>query len=262
MNRAKFHADTLYSEIDAWFEKHPYGVYGEYEPGPPEEYVFKVRFLEHVPATWSVLLGDFAHNARSALDHLAYLIVLDNNGGKDEWTQFPICVAPWEWASQQKKCIGNASERHKAIIETFQPYQRRDLYGFYSIWGAIEDPFAILNRISNIDKHIVLNPTPAVIRSIGYDIESVNDIDSVGNMDIRTEALVDGGDLIRVGIVSNGPAPELKIDRHETLEIRIQYRVELGKDAYTIINVPLKDSLDEILVRLGRILQIFVSEFR
>lgn len=64
------HAHTLERAVDAWFGGHPYGVFGEYQPGPPEQYVFKVRFLDPIPPTWAITLGDFAHNARSALDHL------------------------------------------------------------------------------------------------------------------------------------------------------------------------------------------------
>jgi hypothetical protein len=134
------HADTLKRAIDLWLAAHPYGVYGEYQPGPPEQYVFKVRFLDPIPPTWAITLGDFAHNARSALDHLAYIVVLANNAGQDEWTQFPIVLSPWEWEVQAERMIGNASDRHKEIIESFQPYHRRDLYGHHSVWGRSTTP--------------------------------------------------------------------------------------------------------------------------
>jgi hypothetical protein len=262
LNRAQAHAEALEREASAWFHDHPYGVIGEYHPGEPEQYVFKVRFLEPVPPSWAITLGDFAHNARSALDHLAYVVVLANNGGRDEWTQFPIVLAPCEWAKQAKICIGNASDRHKGIIETFQPYHRRDLHGWHSIWSAIDDPLAILNRLSNVDKHRVLNATPATIRSIGYDLEPVADIESIGSSEVPFDVLIDGADMLRVNIVSNGPNPELKLKRSETVEIRVQNRVDLGKDSYTLQNVPLKESLDAILSRLREIFEVFVGEFR
>ena len=121
------HADAVKQSIDRWLADRPYGVYGEYQPGPPEQYVFKVRFLDPIPPTWAITLGDFAHNALAALDHLAYVVVLAANGG-DEWTQFPIVLSPCEWQPQAERMIGNASDRHKEVIELFQPYHRLDLW--------------------------------------------------------------------------------------------------------------------------------------
>lgn len=53
LNRAQEHAEALNVEIDAWLDRHPYEVFGEYEPGPPEKYVFRVRFFQDIPATWA-----------------------------------------------------------------------------------------------------------------------------------------------------------------------------------------------------------------
>jgi hypothetical protein len=262
LNRAQAHAEALYAEVDAWFIRHPYEVFGEYEPGPPEHYVFKARFLEPVPSHWGIILGDFAHNARAALDHLAYQLVMLGNGGRhEERTQFPIVVCPFQWRTRPKSLKG-ASDRHIAIIEAFQPYHRQDLYGWYSVWGAIEDPLAILNRLSNVDKHVVLNATPATIQSIGWETHIVRDIDTVGESEAPMGVLVDDGVMLRVDIVSSGPNPELKLNRSEKVEIRVQHRVDLGPDSYTLLNVPLKESVDAILSRLREIFKVFVGEFR
>ena len=211
LNRAREHADDLRTEIDAWFARHPYEVYGNYEPGPPEQYVFRVRFMEPVPPTWAITLGDFAHNARSALDHLAYVVVMENNGGMDEWTQFPIVLAPCDWPKESIRGIGNASERHRGIIESFQPYHHPDLWGWKHGMAAIQDPLALLNRLSNTDKHRVLHATPAAIRSIGWDFDLVRDVESVGDHEIPFDFLFDGEVLMRANIVSNGPNPEVRL---------------------------------------------------
>jgi hypothetical protein len=256
------HARTLEQAVDEWFSRHPYGVFGQYEPGPPEQYVFKVRFLDPIPPTWAITLGDFAHNARSALDHLAYVVVLANNGGVDEWTQFPIVLCPWEWQEQADRMVGNASDRHKSIIESFQPYHQVDFSGFHDVWSAIDDPLALLHRLNNIDKHRVLNATPAAILSIGYDIEPVSDVGSVGHAEINHGPLLDGEEMVTVPITSSGPNPELRLTRHETVEIKVQYRVDLSNDSYTLRNVNLKESLESILARLTELFEVFVYEFR
>ena len=263
LNRAQAHAEALGSEIQAWFARHPYEVFGEYQPGPPELYVFKVRFLEEIPASWGIILGDFAHNARSALDHLAYQVVMDGNGGKhEELTQFPIVVSPFDWPRQAKRRLKGAADRHIGIIESFQPYQRRDLYGFHSVLAAIEDPLAILNRLSNVDKHIVLNAMPAAISSIGYDLHPVQDVQTIGSSEVPWGMLIDEREMLRVNIVSSGPNPEVRLDRTETVEVRVQHRVNLGPDSYTLFDVALEESLEAILGRLREIFKIFVGEFR
>jgi hypothetical protein len=263
LNRAQAYAKALHSEVDAWFMRHPYEVFGQYEPGPPEEYVFKARFLELPPSEWGLILGDFAHNARSALDHLAYQVVSLGNGGvHQEQTAFPIVTECRNWQAAAARRLKGARDRHIKMIEAFQPYHRRDTHGAKTIWGAIEDPLAVLDRLSIVDKHIVLNPTPATVQAIGWDVEIIQDIESTGVQEAPMGILIDEGVVVRVGIVSSGRNPELKLKRRETMEIRVQHRINIGKDSYTLLDVPLKESVDEILARLREIFQVFVGEFR
>jgi hypothetical protein len=162
-----------------------------------------------------------------------------------------------------------SKERHKERERethrdhrVIQPYHRRDLSGWHTGWAPIEDPLAVLNRLSNIDKHRVLHATPAAIRSIGYDVHPVSDIQSIGSTEVPFEMLLDDEDMRRVSIVSNGPNPELKLVREETVEIRVQLRVDLTPDIYALLSVPLGESLDAILERLREIFEVFVGEFR
>jgi hypothetical protein len=253
----------LEAEVDAWFEEHPYEVFSEYHAGPPEQYLFKVRFLQDIPSIWGITLGDFLHNARSALDHVAYQVVVAGNGGMHrDGTQFPICVCPFRWNGAARSQLKGASDRHLAIIESLQPYHRRNYYGQSEIWSSLDDPLAVLNRLSNIDKHIVLNATPAVMSAIGWDFEIVNDVSTIGSSETPMGMLIDGEDMVRVNIVSSGPQPELKLNRSETVEIRVQYRVNLDQDSYTVRSVPLKEGMEDILSRLRDIFKIFVGEFR
>jgi hypothetical protein len=263
LNRAQSYAETLNREIEAWLKRHPYTVFGEYEPGPPEQYLFKIRFLEPVPPEWGLLLGDFVHNAHSALDHLAYQVVMLGNGGiHQEQTAFPIIDAPCAWVEAADRRLKGASARHLGIIESFQPYHRRDYQGWYSIWGAIEDPLSILRRLSNVDKHIVLNATPAAMRALSLDVEVVRDIASIEGKEAAMGVLVDGDPVVTVWITSCGQDPELKLNPARVVEIWVQHRVDLGKETYTILEVPLKESVDEIVSRLWDIFKVFVPEFR
>jgi hypothetical protein len=258
MNRAKEHGETLKREIDAWFDRKPYEVFGEYQTGPPEEYIFRVRFFEEVPPGWSVILGDFAHNARSAFDHLANNLVSSST----TTTQFPIVLCPFEWERESKRRLKGASKRHIAMAESIQPYHR--LYGGYSwIYSSVDDPLAILGQLSRIDKHRVLNPTPATIRSIGYDMRPVRDIASfdLNKAEVSFEPLVDGAKMLSLPVIANGPDPKMYLQRKETVEIRVEYEVELTPNLALGRRVDLKQALDDILVTLDGVFEVFVDEF-
>lgn len=101
------------------------------EPGPPPRL--------------GVLCGDVVHNLRSALDHLANCLVVANGGTPKEGsggTQFPI-------GSPERVSIADMEGRGISatamrLVRDVQP-------------GASTDPLAILNELSNVDKHRTVN---------------------------------------------------------------------------------------------------------
>jgi hypothetical protein len=182
LNRAQAHLETLEREIKAWLAKKPYAVFGEYEPGSPDQYVFRVRFFAPVPPEWGVLIGEFLHNARSALDHIAWQVVSRGRGTPGRSTQFPIVLLKKEWGRESRRRLPGASRRHIALIRERQPYQRPALLKKIRSprrWSAAGHPLAILAALSNEDKHRVLTTTPAAIRAIGYDIAALRDVSAV-----------------------------------------------------------------------------------
>jgi hypothetical protein len=141
---------TLQGQVDAWLASKPSGVFGEYDAGPPELYFFRLRFFQETPDEWGLLVGDLAHNARSALDHLAWQVVLHGGGSPDERTGFPIVLNQSDWLSQATKLRG-ALPDHIALVEGRQPYHRRDLQGAQTIQAAMDHPLAILAFLNNED---------------------------------------------------------------------------------------------------------------
>lgn len=78
----------LRGEIDAFLAIGAYRV--EQIEEPSGDLVYRSRVDAQPPVEWSVLIGDIVHNARSALDHLAYALVIRDGGTPDEHTYFPI----------------------------------------------------------------------------------------------------------------------------------------------------------------------------
>jgi len=66
---------------------------------------FLVRIREDPPAEWSAIIGDAVHNARSALDHLAFALVEANGGSADENTTFPITDKPEGYGDRLRRSL-------------------------------------------------------------------------------------------------------------------------------------------------------------
>ena len=113
------------------------------------------------PAPTLAVIAGGLHNLRSALDHLAWALVLENGGepgDTDPKTQFPIFLNPPKSKTGQPKQVtirakdGGPSLAATTILEMLQPYN-----------GGHEanspPPLWLLRCLSNIDKHQTLTVT-------------------------------------------------------------------------------------------------------
>jgi hypothetical protein len=89
IERAERHVRELEAEIRAFRERNPYRVVRDHD-AQAGRYVYRVKTVEDVPACLSTIIGDIAHNLRSALDQLACQMVLANRGQVKTRTGFPI----------------------------------------------------------------------------------------------------------------------------------------------------------------------------
>lgn len=88
------------------------------------------------------IVGEFLHDLRSALDHLAWQLVLINGGSPTRATVFPLGVDP----SSHESVAGGVSSRAQSLIRAAQTCHQvgedRRLH-----------PLAMLRHLSNVDKH-------------------------------------------------------------------------------------------------------------
>lgn len=119
------------------------------------------------PLEASLLVGEAIHNARSALDHLAWALVESEGGSPDENTRFPIMpkgqTADRYGVHPPPHISGGVADSALAIIERLQPYQRGSDYERDRLW--------ILDRLWNEDKHRHLLSGPTVT-NIGHRIST------------------------------------------------------------------------------------------
>jgi hypothetical protein len=112
------------------------------------EYTLYAVVREQPPHDFAPLIGDAVHNIRSALDHLVYELAPARvrRSGK---TQFPIFTDECRYRVLGEPMIRGIEGSERTLIERVQPWRDE---------VPEQHPLAILNRLSNLDKHRLLVP--------------------------------------------------------------------------------------------------------
>jgi hypothetical protein len=131
----------------------------EYHPRRHGFAVVVDRVLVPIPVRWGLILGDFANNLRSSLDHLAWALVVRGRSPPDTLTpkqqgniKFPIMDKRSEYNGElPSRLPGVVGPRDKALVRASQPY----------LWGARArhlHPLSVLRTVNNADKHRTIQP--------------------------------------------------------------------------------------------------------
>ncbi len=157
--RAEEHLDALEAEMGRYLDG---DVYILVRDEKCDRTVWHLWIKEEPPARFSILLGDCIHNLRSALDHIAWQLVLANGAAPDEDTAFPIWDREPRDGVFAPKAIRGMSKDALTLIESVQPYQAGD--------RASEHVLCFIRGLSNTDKHRTLNLTAASLKGINVRI--------------------------------------------------------------------------------------------
>jgi len=149
LERAEELHSQLEKEVNAYFKNHPPRIEGEWRP-TKKQYVLIARVPVDPPLRWGVLLGDWAHNLRSALDLLLWQLVLLRGGEPTRRTQFPIFTNRARYRLWGRPMIDGVKRKDRGTLERMQPYRNGRL--------KFVHPLAFLAWISNLDKHREVHP--------------------------------------------------------------------------------------------------------
>jgi hypothetical protein len=260
LERAVAHLAALDAEVSAWLAREPYTLYGEFEPWlkfgkGPNFGLYHLRFRDvgAIPPEWSVVVGDFLHNARTALDHLVWQLVLANGATPDTNNQFPISLTPDDFAKGlERDRLRGVRENDVQVIEDAQPYADEEFRDYSTVQLKVEQPLAILRELSNTDKHRVLNPTLAMVRNVMWSPmpTAVRDLNLPNGTDSHpgfSDTLTDGALLMSIVAERTGPEPYLEVGAVVGAEIN------LGRDAPNkSIIATLTGILDEVRAIIAR----------
>jgi hypothetical protein len=152
IERAKEHIGQLEAEIRSFFMTDPYKVGTKRDP-QTRKLIYYLVSVREAPAKLSAITGDVIHNLRSALDHLAYHLVLVGGGSPSKQTYFPISDSAAKYKTESiGKIKGMRPDAIKAI-NAIKPYRG----GNDALWR--------LHRLNNVDKHRLLITVGSAYRS-------------------------------------------------------------------------------------------------
>src|SRR4051812_15728053 len=99
LDRAGELVTLIHSELAAYYASEPFTHRTERHDDPPRIELW-VEPVEPPPLRLGVLMGEFIHNLRSALDHLVWQLALTTTDSPSDRLQFSIYTTePNDWAS-------------------------------------------------------------------------------------------------------------------------------------------------------------------
>lgn len=218
VKRAQHHMVELKRCARAYADSHPYEVVSvrRQPKGHPDTWFFSLQVTQQPDPMIAVILGDFVHNLRSALDHI---IVACVPAQKRKSASMPIVTADiWLQDASGKYIVADDEAREKyriaagglpddawALVDRFQPYhmplEERDRHSF-----------AVISRLENADKHRQLI-------TVGSGVERAMFFTWVNNVLInyiptRQGTYVEDGAQLQVVFPAGTRPPRSKVQMH------------------------------------------------
>jgi hypothetical protein len=169
VDRAYKHLIDLQSAYARFFRPpNPYEVFPE-DNAQTGERTFYLRIHKEIPDEFPALIGDIAHNLRSALDHLAWHLVQSSPvlpKAEDRNIYFPIFEDASEYRKGKMRKIQGMTDAAIQAIDDIKPYGRLDKGNHAAGIGNLG--LYWLSAINLQDKHRLL--IPARINVAGHSI--------------------------------------------------------------------------------------------
>jgi hypothetical protein len=159
VKRAKHHIEYFNRRIDDFFRgpPNPYPVMREDDP-KTGDLIFKLGECLPISEDFPAIIGDILQNLRTALDHLAWQLVLANGKTPTSQTAFPIAENPEKFEAMLGRKVEGMSTNAINKIRALHPYG-----------GANEDLWG-LHQLNNTDKHRLLFVVGAAHTGVEVDV--------------------------------------------------------------------------------------------
>lgn len=152
VHRAREHGVQLMHEIKTFLDSDPYKIATKIDPDD-QKVIYYLTSVHQTPPQLSAIVGDVIQNLRSALDHLAYQLVLAGGGTPSTQTYFPVCDSVNRYKSEKPNKLKGVHPDAVKAIDVIRPYKG----GNDVIWQ--------LHKLCNVDKHRLLITVGSAFRS-------------------------------------------------------------------------------------------------
>lgn len=244
--RAKQQAALLSKLCDEYAASEPYRLVCRFEGDA--QYVY----LEGAPppSYLGLILGEMIHDLRAALDQLAWQLALDHVGEEvlaepraGNAIVFPITSSRENFKAH--RALPYFSVEAQRVMEGRQPYHNDGM--------ALVNPLAIVQELSNADKHRGLTPSLGQVRLAELRVRSTVAIDDSMLGFLRPEqSLIDQAE------------PVLKIPVPESAHIEFEppaVHVGFLSFAAGVPDVLFHDKLDQLCVQIAEVVIAFEPAF-
>lgn len=219
--RAHRHLCKLNEAVRAFIDRKPYGYTGEFY-SEHNLYVLRATVREEPCAEWGVLLGEFAHNLRSALDQAVWQLI-EHWGNKplERKAGFPIAYQSDWFKRNAPTMLNGAGPGDIAVIEKLQPCYRRNED------DARRHALYVLNELWDTDKHRLLAPvqtygaTPFAPEDWPKLIANEDAGGILQSWQQNNQITAHGHVFAAAVIVPRGPNPHVGMDRDPPIEVSL-----------------------------------------
>jgi len=156
VKRAKEHLGDLDLQIRGFLAAKPYKVATKRDP-QTRKLIYYVSAVQPTPECLALVSGDAIQNLVSALDHLAYQLVLSDtsdNPPNPNWIYFPIADDAAKYEAKKRRKMDGAWQETFDVIDALKPYKG----GNDLLW--------MLHRLNNIEKHRLLITVGSIFQSL------------------------------------------------------------------------------------------------
>jgi hypothetical protein len=173
LHRALHHLEDLETFADEWLNSDHHTLIHEHDADARTYHVFAEADRPPRDPT-ALLIGDFLHGVRSALDHLAYALAaaytIPLPQDVAEESEFPIFgdedrkgtpgSGPTLFVKAAARKLRGVDPNACALIESIQPYQLGANFRDHNLW--------LLYDLARVDRHRLLHPTVAYFSGFGF----------------------------------------------------------------------------------------------
>lgn len=226
LERATMQSSELLKQTQQWAATNAISTKCEPREGRLGFRIILEEFSQPPPFDhWGLLLGECAHNLRSALDNLAYALARSHQDPPKSPGNiaFPIFIESNKFKIERQKRLIELPLEAADLIEKLQPFQRNGTPEF----GFPENDFlGLLQKLNNVDKHrvpafVVLAPTSLTHNSeVEFESEELADQELPPDVRIWSGPLVAGITLIEQ--VTKNPIVNVRGSYKGTAIVQIQ----------------------------------------